>query len=277
MEWLFLTCHNYWIVCRLISDDDNPFLAYSPICSIENNSEPFRAFLGVILSVLGDVRVETSEFNPNMVLDIIPEEEDDIDDGSGAYRGSSSISSKVPTTRSGATTSHEAAKSGLMVCPIPGRFLSAGSLVYSQITSSSPHSPKSFQVWVHLHPLPNNTFVLPHYAENRNRKRRLWLTRLIGFGSTGNVWQCHFHKSDGLFAIKVVELLRRSDVDRRQRFYNEFEVYLTLEMAYHSGQLGDRITPHCYGAFEGDGINVLVLELCGDTLKSWGDLDLSEQ
>src|SRR5882757_9201571 len=33
--WLFLTCHNYWIVCRLVRDDDHPFLAYSPRNYIE--------------------------------------------------------------------------------------------------------------------------------------------------------------------------------------------------------------------------------------------------
>ncbi|KAI9465417.1 hypothetical protein BJY52DRAFT_1144063 [Lactarius psammicola] len=268
MEWLFFTCHNYWIICRLVSGGDNPFLAFSPMCSIENSSETFRALLGAILSVLGNIHVQPSEFNPNMVLDITPEEEDDRHlpeddtyDGSKPYRGGARTtnSSKVPTTRSRATTSRDDAESGLM------------------ITSSSPRSLESFQVWVHLHSLPNNTFVLPHCAENGSGKRRLWLTRLIGFGSTGNVWECHFDKSDSSFAIKIIEMLRRSDVDRQRRFYNELEVYLTLDMAYESGQLRDRIAPHCYGAFEGDGIDVLVLELCGDTLKGWDDLNPSER
>ena len=35
-----------------------------------------------------------------------------------------------------------------------------------------------------------------------------------------------FDNSDGLFAIKVVELLRRSDGERRQWFRNEFGVTL---------------------------------------------------
>ena len=30
MEWSFLSCHNYWIVCRFVRDDDHPYdLAYS--------------------------------------------------------------------------------------------------------------------------------------------------------------------------------------------------------------------------------------------------------
>jgi hypothetical protein len=267
----------------VVRDDDNPFLAYSPKCSIENSSKPFRAFLGAILSVLKAAPVEPSVFNPDMELDFIPDDEplpeDDIDDCSGTYRGASStsVSLKAPMTRSRGTTGREAAESGLMVRPIPGRCLSLGSLVYLQITSSSPHSPESFEVWVHLHPLSNNTFVPPQCAHNGNGKRRLWLTRLIGFGSTGNVWQCRFDNSDGLFAIKVVEMLRRSDVERRQRFRNEFGVYLTLEMAYQSGKLHDRITPHCYGAFEGDGIDVLILELCDGTLNGWDELNASER
>ena len=45
---------------------------------------------------------------------------------------------------------------------------------------------------------------------------------------------------DDLFAVKVVEASRPSDAGSRQRLRNEFNVYLTLEKAYHSGQLRDR-------------------------------------
>ncbi|KAH9005142.1 hypothetical protein EDB86DRAFT_3037426 [Lactarius hatsudake] len=268
MEWLFLTCHNSWIVCRLVSDNDNPFLAFSRIFSIEGSSEPFRAFMGAILSVLNGAPVQASKFHPPVALDTVPEEgeggssfsPEDID-GSGEYwgRSTANISSTRPITHSRAAISHDAAESELM------------------FTLSSPHYPESFQVWAHLHSLPNNTFALPHCAENGNRKRRLWLTRHIGSGSTGNVWECHFDNSDDLFAIKVVKLRRRSDVECQRRFYSEFEVYLILEIAYQSGQLRDRISPHCYGAFEGDGTGVLILGLCGDTLKDWDELNFSEQ
>ncbi|KAH9050748.1 hypothetical protein EDB84DRAFT_1258875 [Lactarius hengduanensis] len=269
MEWLFLTSHNSWIICRLVRGvgSSTPFLAYSQILSIENSSVPFRAFLGAVLSVQGGAPVQASELN-HRKLDIIAEDvdngplpEDNIDDGSGAYRGGPRTNTfEDPMTRSRyTTTSHGAAEPVLMV------------------TSSPAHTPEPSQVWVHLHPLSNNIFILPHCTENGNVNRRLWLTRLIGFGSTGNVWQCYFDNSDGFFATKVVELLRKSDVERQRRFCQEFGVYLTLEMAYQSGQLRDRITPHCYGAFRGDGVDVLILELCGGTLKGWGELDISER
>ncbi|KAH9175245.1 hypothetical protein EDB89DRAFT_1903808 [Lactarius sanguifluus] len=210
IEWLFLTCHNSWIVCCLVSDNDNPFLAFSRIFSIEGSSTvsgiSWCHFAG--------------EFHPPVALDTIPEEgeggssssPEDVD-GSGEYRGRSTanISSTRPITRSRAATSHDAAESELM------------------FTLSSPHYPESFQVWAHLHSLPNNPFALPHCAENGNRKRRLWLTRHIGSGSTGNVWECHFDNGDDLFAIK------------------------------------------------GDGTGVLILGLCGDTLKDWDELNFSEQ
>ncbi|KAH9065341.1 hypothetical protein EDB87DRAFT_1574511 [Lactarius vividus] len=231
MEWLFLTCHNYWIICRLVSDDynqdDNLFLAYS-ICSIEGSSEPFRAFLGAILSVLKGAPVQASEFNLAMVLDIILEgdggssPEDGIDNHSGEYRGSSAtnIPSNVPMTHSRATT--------------------------------------NLVLWS-----PSQWFV--QYPV------------VSGFGSTESVWKRRFDNSDDSIATKVVELQRRSDVERRQRLYNEFEVYLSLEIAYQSGRLRDRITPYCYGAFEGDGTNVLILGLCGDTLNGWDELTFSDQ
>lgn len=150
-------------------------------------------------------------------------------------------------------------------------------LTYSstQVTSSSMKSPASFQVWVHLWTFPNNIFVLPQCS--RSRKPRLWLTRFVGFGATGNVWQSHFDDSDDLFAVKIVELARRSDTASRQRLRNEFKIYLSLEEAYKSGKLSDRIAPHCYGAFEGDAMDVLILELCDGILGEWDELSDSER
>lgn len=81
-------------------DDNNPYLAYSPRpgISIENSSEPFRAFLGALLSVVKDVPVESSAYNPTILLDTIEEEQDDgplpeydIDDRPGEHQGSSGI------------------------------------------------------------------------------------------------------------------------------------------------------------------------------------------
>ena len=97
-EWLFLSCHNYWIVLCLVRRGDNkpPFLAFSPSITMDNSSVPFRAFLGCILSVAKGGVVEASMFNNDMVLDTIDEEVEegslstsDADDGSGEYRGRS--------------------------------------------------------------------------------------------------------------------------------------------------------------------------------------------
>jgi hypothetical protein len=81
-----------------------------------------------------------------------------------------------------------------------------------------------------------------------------------------------------LFAVKIVELLRSSEADSRQRLRNEFNVYLALEEAFKSGKLQDRIAPRCYGAFESDRVDVLVLELCDGMIPSeWDDLSHSER
>jgi hypothetical protein len=135
MEWLFLTCHNYWIVCRLVRDDDHPFLAYSPKISIKDSSEPFRAFLGAILSVLKDAHIQPSTFNPDMQFDTIIEDtdegrllEDDVDDHPGAYPGSSNKGSATepPTTRYHSRAGHDNDEPGLMVCPFVGSYLLGG-------------------------------------------------------------------------------------------------------------------------------------------------------
>ena len=117
--------------------------------------------------------------------------------------------------------------------------------------------------------------ALPQCAESGNR--RLWLTRFVASGSTGNVWECRFDNCDDLFAVKVVEVLRSSDGGSRQRLRNEFNVYLTLEKAYHSGQLRDRIAPRCYGAFKGNRVHVLVLDLCEGILNQWEELRAPER
>jgi hypothetical protein len=137
MEWLFFSCHNYWIVCRLVRDDDHPYLAYSPKFTIKDSSEPFRAFLGAILSVVKDVPVERSAYNSDMELDIIEEEEDDgplpeddIGDDSGAYHGSSGgrATTSYPATRS---REDENTESDLIVRLFLDRYLLLGLLIYS--------------------------------------------------------------------------------------------------------------------------------------------------
>ena len=115
--------------------------------------------------------------------------------------------------------------------------------------------------------------TLPQCAENQ----RLWVTRFVASGSTGNGWACCFYNCDGLFAIKVVEVLRPSDAGRRQQLRDEFNVYLTLEKAYHSGQLRDRIALRCYGAFKGNHVDVLILDLCEGILNQWWELSAPEQ
>ena len=96
-------------------DDNHPYLAYSPKISIEGSSEPFRAFLGAISSVVKDVSVERSAYSSDMKLDIIVEKEEDdplpendIDDSSGAYQGNSGgkATTSYPATRSRAHDEH---------------------------------------------------------------------------------------------------------------------------------------------------------------------------
>ena len=97
-EWLFLTCHNHWIILRLVKGGSKPpFLAFSPLITMEDSSVPFRAFLGAVLSVVKGGVVEASVFDDSQSLDTIEEEApgeegfpspgSDGDDGLGGYRG----------------------------------------------------------------------------------------------------------------------------------------------------------------------------------------------
>ena len=117
-----------------MKDDKHPYLAYSPGISIQESSEPFRAFLGAILSTFKDKPVESSAYNLNDRLDTIEEEqddgplpEDDID-GSGEYAGSSTGGTDTgpPTTRSRDRNSHGNTESELLVHTFLGRYQSLG-------------------------------------------------------------------------------------------------------------------------------------------------------
>ena len=123
--------------------------------------------------------------------------------------------------------------------------------------------------------MSNNSLAIPLCV--RNDKLRLWLTRFIGSGSTGSVWQCRFDTGYDSFAAKIVEVLRPFDTEKRQRLRNEFKIHLILEKAYQSGRLRNRIAPRCYGAFEGSDMGVLILDLCDGILNSWDDLSASER
>jgi hypothetical protein len=89
-----LTCHNYWIVVRLVRGD-RPFIAFSPMITMNDSSVPFRAFLGAILSVVEGEDVEASTFDDDQTLDTIDEEgpsdpsgsnhDSDSNNGSGGY------------------------------------------------------------------------------------------------------------------------------------------------------------------------------------------------
>ena len=72
-------------------------------------------------------------------------------------------------------------------------------------------------------------------------------------------------------------MLRLSDIEARKRFRNEFDVYITIEKAYQSGKLQDRIAPRCYGAFEGKHVDVLILDLHDTILDSRDHLTSQER
>src|SRR6266436_4020013 len=139
------------------------------------------------------------------------------------------------------------------------------------MTSSSPSWPQSSQSWVHFQAMWNNTLALPVSGQPR-----LWMTRFIGSGSTGRVWNCHFDGNDAPFAVKIVEQLRPEDKDSRRRLRNEFSMYLIIEAAYLSGDLRNSIAPRCYGAFRGSYVDALVLDICCGILETWDGLTTSE-
>jgi hypothetical protein len=82
-EWLFLICHNSWIVFRLVNVNGDKVLAYSPVLEMANSSVPFRACLGALLSVMENAPVRQTVFAVDSVLETLnedPDEDDSVSD-----------------------------------------------------------------------------------------------------------------------------------------------------------------------------------------------------
>jgi hypothetical protein len=107
-----------------VKDDDHPYLAYSPKISIENSSEPFRAYLGAILSGVKDVSVKSSNtIGPDMLIDGMAKADEyslpknGIGNDSAAHRGSSNDETAANSSTTYDPAGQEKTVSELMVCP----------------------------------------------------------------------------------------------------------------------------------------------------------------
>ena len=70
-------------------------------------------------------------------------------------------------------------------------------------------------------------------------------------------------------------MLCPSDDAGSRQLRNEFNVYLTLEKTYHSGEFG--IAPRFYGTFKSNRVDALILDLCEGILSEWGELSAPER
>ena len=109
-----------------------------------------------------------------------------------------------------------------------------------------------------------------------SRETHFWLTEFVGSGSTGNLWKSCFDNRDEFFAIKIAEPLCSFEATSCKQLHNKFKAYLALEEAYRSGNLPNHIALQCYGVFEDDTMDVLLLELCDGILWEWDELSDSE-
>jgi len=129
-EWLFMSCHNYWIVFRLVRGGSKPpFLAFSPLITMEDSSVPFRTLLGAILSVVKGGVVDASVFDDNQILNTTNKKEEkgsestfDADGGSREYKGCSGQEPAGPGPFTHKHAQDGSNKAALMVWPFCAPF-----------------------------------------------------------------------------------------------------------------------------------------------------------
>jgi hypothetical protein len=272
LQWLFLTCHNFWIIFRLTKVGDDMILAYSPMLDISSSSIPFRAYLGAVLSAVRGFPVNPTVITVGTILDTLPEEdegedstpEDMDDDGSGEYTYTGH-GNKPPRSRNKAAGNYDLKVCFLVPCLVENNWICV------QFTASPANSSNTR--WIYLRSISPDSFTTPSLPPAWDRTVRI--TNLLGVGSTGVVFQGSIGKK--LVAVKIVEALHRDDGPRRQRLRSEFAVYAHLEQLYNSGNLPRCIAPRCYGAFESKRLDILVMGLHGRALSDWSDLKPSER
>ncbi|KAH8111575.1 hypothetical protein DFH11DRAFT_1791681 [Phellopilus nigrolimitatus] len=219
-EWLFLTSHNHWIIFRLHrgglrSPDEQPYLTYSPMLSIEGETRAFRAFLGALLAAVNEADVPSTKIPKDVELDVIPED---------ARPKSESFPGELAALR---------ITMAPLETPEPHWF----SLQEVNPTSTTRLTDNTDEpIYLRL------TRPLGHGATGVVYEGQL---------EANSAQDAPIPRA---FAVKYVEVLRSEDESRREQLRHEFGIYQILErVCCQPGQLSKRIAPQCFGMFESGG------------------------
>ena len=104
VNWLALTSHHKWIFFRLHPIQEGvrePYISYSSVERMEDNTRPLRALLAMLLAAMGEIKDADSNVDTMVPLPMIKvedqpssessQEDQDQDD---SYRGSGSVTKK---------------------------------------------------------------------------------------------------------------------------------------------------------------------------------------
>ncbi|KAH8111596.1 hypothetical protein DFH11DRAFT_1512905 [Phellopilus nigrolimitatus] len=243
-EWLFLTSYNHWIFLRLHrgglhSPDQQPYVTYSSMLSIEGETRAFRAFLGALLAAANEVDVPSSKTPKDVELDVIPED---------ARPKSESFPEELAALRITMAPPETPEPNWFSLQEVNPTFTTrltdnTGEPIYLRLTRPLGHGTTGLVYECQLEAKSAQDIPIPR-----------------------------------AFAVKFVEVLKTEDESRRDRLRHEFGIYQILERACRQpGQLSKRIAPQCFGMFEGGNLSVLILELQGSALRKWEDLNQTEK
>ncbi|KAJ4473890.1 hypothetical protein J3R30DRAFT_3684842 [Lentinula aciculospora] len=273
VNWLALTSHHKWIFFRLHPSSDKepePYISYSSVEMMENNTRPFRALLAMMLATVGEIKVVDSNVDKTVPLPVIEEEEHHSSESSqedqdkiGSYRGSGPVTKKEYDLR-----------------PKP--------------TGPRPtDSPELLVGWTRRK-VPDTEWLLFYALDGTKQCSslgaapiRLWLQCDVGQGSTGVVYEAKLNIDDDddntrtshSYAVKTVVKRRSGNIKGAvARLFHEFEAYRKIEQARKHGKFG-HIAPRCYGMYESRGLYALILDYEGESLDDddWASLTEKEK
>ncbi|KAL5514714.1 hypothetical protein ACEPAG_2030 [Sanghuangporus baumii] len=267
-KWLALTSHHKWVFLRFHNELRNPYISYSSVIPQQNDTRPFRALLGMMISAEFEIE-DYSKVTRTEQLHPIEEEKQELPPDPEKQGKNGSCKGQAQSTRDELLVLHPRTHSETP--PV---------LMFSWSTRVADH-----EHWFLFDTLFGADWC--YSLSKSDGPTMLRLLRDIGEGVSGIVYEAKIDidgqgedPSSPSFALKIVQ---KGDSDSVgcliQSLHKELDFYRVINQAMQEGRIRDGIVPRCYGLFESKDMVMLVMDYGGETLNNeeWARLTYKDK
>ncbi|OCB89155.1 kinase-like protein [Sanghuangporus baumii] len=270
-KWLALTSHHKWMFLQFHNEPKNPYVSYSSVIPQQNDTRPFRALLGMMISAEFEIEVKSKVTRTRRLHPIKEEKQAKEDppldpekqDKSGSYKGQTRGTRDEPPVLRPGTHSEDP--------PV---------LMFSWSTRVADH-----EHWFLFDAMFGADWC--YSLSKSDGPIMLRLLRDIGEGISGIVYEAKIdidgHGEDPSSPSFAVKIVQKSDSDfvgcLIQSLHKELDFYRVINQAMQEGRIRDGIVPRCYGLFESKDMVMLVMDYGGETLdnEEWARLTYKDK